>query len=672
MKGMDILNALEGVKDNFVVSAGEFRQGKQARKAVPMKKIFLLAAVISLMFLLVGCAVVYVLRLQDMSIGQETYVQEFDESGKRIDPVEKERELVTFRGRSDAPLVKAMAEWAAFQESYDPDGKLMTDEANLGSIPDQYEYTYGCYTQEMVEKVNELADKYNLKLLDTYLLIQRYQADVFLQETGIGSLQREGGNYHIKHMSGVFYLPSNFKMEMDLSCDTYPGGITAAYYYCQKDYFYPAFSSPTGVDLNAVEQWDYQASDGSHLLLTLDAKGTGHIFSEQDDAIVDFVINGNLSGSQYPKPEEIITKKDMEQIADSFRYDVKPKNVDRADFEAKLQASEEAENAKQPEFPTYQGYSEYVESLIIREEPDVQYTYFDLNGDKKDELLISRDGLIDEALFLMDDGTVENRCMGQMFLCETGGVGDHVTFPDEDSEWYNFYEPAGGSYYDQACYPGNHIVQIIREGKNWEKCTDIGTEEPISQADAEAMIASYPSIQLDWYPIMDYTLDNGMTLGDYLRQKDEKLSGDSLLQKYRESISDDGHHTHYRIQDINGDGVEDLLLSGDGTRFWIAMTYRYGQVQPLFVSDFTFCQDGVLMSRDVRYMDPGVEAERYSFFRYDGFEKTTLALLWFHKDTATWTKTLYGEPISEAEAQAILAKYSEIDQGMKPLSELLG
>ena len=71
---------------------------------------------------------------------------------------------------------------------------------------------------------------------------------------------------------------------------------------------------------------------------------------------------------------------------------------------------------------------------------------------------------------------------------------------------------------------------------------------------------------------MDYPLDeSGLTLGSYLKAKDVQPSDDELLQIYKDCLSRAGSdlfYTHYRIMDINGDGVKDLLLSGGGERYW--------------------------------------------------------------------------------------------------------
>ena len=61
MKAMDLLVGFGSVKDSYVISAEEFRQGKQKAQSKRMstRKMWLIAAVIALMLLLVGCAVAY-------------------------------------------------------------------------------------------------------------------------------------------------------------------------------------------------------------------------------------------------------------------------------------------------------------------------------------------------------------------------------------------------------------------------------------------------------------------------------------------------------------------------------------------------------------------------------------------------------------------------------------
>ena len=74
-------------------------------------------------------------------------------------------------------------------------------------IPNQYEYTYGCYTQDMIAKVDKIAAKYDLTLLEEWLPFQAWQSDIFLAESGIGSLVQTDSGAEMTRLSGMFYPP---------------------------------------------------------------------------------------------------------------------------------------------------------------------------------------------------------------------------------------------------------------------------------------------------------------------------------------------------------------------------------------------------------------------------------------------------------------------------------
>ncbi|HBJ17049.1 MAG TPA: hypothetical protein DDY81_04415 [Clostridiales bacterium] len=662
MTGKDLLTAMSGIDGRYIEEAAP----AAAPKRRSLRRPLLVAAAIAAALLLVGCGIVYALRLQDMSIGKETYTQRFDDKGKAIDPVEKSLDIITPYGRSGDAIQQALKEWYEFQESYDPDGALMTNEPDIPDIPNQYEYTYSCYTQEMVDKVNEIAAKYDLKLLDVPIVFQRYQSDIFLEETGIRSLLLPDSDAQMLELVGELFLPYNIYMEFQITTEN-ADSPWGHYCYTRKDYF------PEGVakrmDLSSYEQWDHTAPDGTKLLLALSSKGQGEIIAEQENAMIMISIDGNRTQSDYPDASEVMTKAELESIADQFDYSIQPKEVNRAVVEEKLAAAE-ADYQAEHSIVTYTNFSDFLKSIVYIPDESRQYIFYDLNGDGVDELLLGQDGAFTDWLE-MENGEVMFRGFGDAtYICQ-GNIVEEYQAPDMywDIEWHHYYKSVTGDR--------DRIVSVKRDGDKWYRSYDIfdRDETEISQTEAEAIIAQYPRIQLEWKPLMDYPLDeSGLTLGNYLKAKDVQPSDDELLQIYRDYVNkarSDLLYTHYRIMDINGDGVKDLLLSGGGESYWSVWTYRYGNRYPLAHMDFYLCEDNVIESVELVHRGKGVEIEGTTFLRFNGFDLETLDFVAYNKATASWQSDYIGTPMSEADAKAILAKYSRIDQGMQPISQLL-
>ena len=679
MNGKDLLIGLGYISssyfeeaENAVLTVTPLSHRKSLRRPL------LVAAIIALTLLLVGCAVVYALRLQDMSVGKETYTQRFDEDGRYIDPVEKTKDIVVFTAPGNEAQQKAMLEWFDYLESYDPDGDLMTNDPALPHIPDQYEYTYSCYTQDMVDKVDEIAEKYGLKLLDTWIPFQRYQSHIFLEETGIGSLLLPNSCAEVKGMAGMLYPPYNFHMEFSLVTEADPNGLLVSVSYERNDYF-PRSYMGSRFDLSTIEQWDHTARDGTQVLLALSNKGQGYIIGESGNGMVYIFIDGNRSRSAYPGKNEIISREELEMMADLFDYSMEPEEIDRAVIEARLQESEEAYRAENTYVPeVYGSFNDYLMNNTFRDDPRHQYTFYDLTGDGVEELLLGYNGAYSTWL-TTKDGEVIIQMTGGAYLCE--GPVLEVSYRSNkyfDYEEYFYYATVSDTVIDDIDKQiGKNLESIVRKKDQWYRITEenyLLVETPISEEEASEVLARYPRMQLDWKPLTEYPLDaEGYTLGDYLNEKDVRVSDKELLSIYKDFLANeaDDFYTHYRILDINGDGVDDLLLSGDGEKFWDVWTYRFGKITNVLVGDFYLCTNNVLVFQSIDYQDTGVEVETQEFRRYDEFSRETLAYIAYNKATASWQSDYYGTPMDEAEVNRILEKYPRIDQGMCLISELL-
>ena len=679
MTGKDILISLGDIDPKYYI---EGEEGTLTINHSRVRKSVLIAAVIALAAVLVGCAVVYALRLQDMSIGTETYTQSFDENGKAIDPVEKTRDILTLYGHSGDAIQSAMKEWYAFTESYDPDGELMDNIPDHPEIPNSFEWTYSCYTLEMADKLQEIANKYNLKLLEEWIPFQVWQGGIFLEETGVGSLARPDSGAEVTRISGMFYPPQNFNMDFELALDGFDSKIWGRASYARKDYFPRDF--PGGMDLSLFDQWDYTAADGTKLLLALSNKGSAYIIAQPENAMLIYWIDGNFSGSAYPTAEKILTKKQLEQIADVFDYSVQPHDVDRVAVQAKLDAAQAEYDAEHTyEEPQWGDFSQAMKEKFYRADENAQYAFFDLTGDGTEELLLDEigNGTIREW-YTVQNGQVECLWGNDNYLCEGRVLDSYDSMPEYDQEYHCYTKADTDTAWmdlDQESH-GDLICILTKRNGQWYYATDYNQDgEQITAEEAQAIMDKYPRIEIDWKPAMEYPISETQTVRDYLNEKDVRVSHEELMQLYREQLTKrDNHYSHYRILDINGDGVEDLLLKGENDSligntdfYWVALTYRYGLVQGLDIGDFYLCEDGVLEHVETRHKDIGVEIDGHEFVRLKDFRQETLGFAAYNKADASWQSDWKGTPITESEANATLSQYPRIDQGMRPISELL-
>lgn len=155
MKSMNLLLALGNVKDGYILAAEEFREGKPRR--IAPKRLWLIAAVIALCLVLVGCAVAYALRLEDMAFGQK-HQEYYDGSSQTVT-------LLSIQGVQGTPGYQATREWYEWLETYDQDMSVYhSEEAFSEDFGEEY-LAYNLYSREMKDKLDEICQKYGLELL---------------------------------------------------------------------------------------------------------------------------------------------------------------------------------------------------------------------------------------------------------------------------------------------------------------------------------------------------------------------------------------------------------------------------------------------------------------------------------------------------------------------------
>lgn len=123
----------------------------------PKPRLVLIAAVIALAALLVGCAALYVLHLQDMAFadGQRTGTNGSTGTWFKL----------SLQGVEGTPGYLAQKEWHEWLETYDPNDEIYhSEEAFSEDFGEEYE-AYLLYTRAMKDKLDEICAKYRLNLL---------------------------------------------------------------------------------------------------------------------------------------------------------------------------------------------------------------------------------------------------------------------------------------------------------------------------------------------------------------------------------------------------------------------------------------------------------------------------------------------------------------------------
>ena len=154
MNGKNILIGLSYI-DRKLIEEAEMDTIPAAHRGSVLRKPFLLAAVIALMLALVGCAVVYAMKMHDLKIGERTVVQtqDFDTEAKQT-----HLDVLSLQGIQNSPAYLANQEWLAFTNSYTP------QRGDYWESPEAY-WAYNVLDQNMVDKVDELCNKYGLKVI---------------------------------------------------------------------------------------------------------------------------------------------------------------------------------------------------------------------------------------------------------------------------------------------------------------------------------------------------------------------------------------------------------------------------------------------------------------------------------------------------------------------------
>ena len=176
-------------------------------------------------------------------------------------------------------------------------------------------------------------------------------------------------------------------------------------------------------------------------------------------------------------------------------------------------------------------------------------------------------------------------------------------------------------------------------------------------------------------PIAEYPMDeNGTTLREVAQQNTAKLTEAERLAIYAEIIKNDQEKAYipsnfYCLMDINGDGIEDLLLGETADYFGDAYTIFNGKSATIhFWSHMNMCEGNIL-----EISGSSTESETHNYYQMDADGRTYIETVSYQYYPEVWIRQdgVDGEQveITKSEFDDIVASYPRIALDMKPISE---
>jgi len=212
-------------------------------------------------------------------------------------------QLITLQGFPGTPEYAAAVEW---QEYYNTLDIWMILQVHGDTVmPEEYWY-YAAYSPEMVYKVFEIAEKYDLALLGK-MLPDNMTSQQYLDSIANGPLFTDSSieYWGYRYDNGTFQFDSDYN------------GIGFQFRACRKGVFDTVFLNIG--DLDDYEQWEYQNVFGTQLILAQSGYKSLVLLDIDDFFIVVNVLEGT-SGSTWNSTPKALSRSDFEAFADLIDF----------------------------------------------------------------------------------------------------------------------------------------------------------------------------------------------------------------------------------------------------------------------------------------------------------------------------------------------------------------
>ncbi len=336
MNGQEIFLGLSYISRKYIEEAETETVSGGAGKAHRIRRPFLLAAVIALALLLVGCAAVYVLKMEHVKISSGTDQRDYSlVDGVYVkDPHTIDTTTLSMAGLKGSNAYKACADFYAYETELRASASASGD--------------WTGYDDAINAKAQELAEQYGLKpegqpltFRTTRNLCNALGVERFVRNSQDVSIDVDQG---FCRDSGNFFVLLRFAFPEDQGYEvTYTSG---ALYWNRQDTFSREYF--TLEDRGDWVERNYTTSAGNTvLILTSPSQERGYIICDRGDALMTVWLDANpelLSEDAGVVSAEYLhmTDAQLDIVADALDFAIQPNVPTQADVDAQAAPPQEA------------------------------------------------------------------------------------------------------------------------------------------------------------------------------------------------------------------------------------------------------------------------------------------------------------------------------------------
>ena len=224
-------------------------------------------------------------------------------------------DVMSLQGLAGSPEFEANARWQAFYDSYDPDGAILASIGNSDTGLEPRYDAYPCYTREMADTLDAIAEESGLELLSGLTLYGAAELPDWMRSI----LPQSCGAFDHCTYDAYSFDNGSFKTEgAFLFCDAQWPYETNYQFVCNRKGYLSVSYLAIG-DADDYTQWAYETASSVTVTLALGPDKALIIADLPDAYLVVNVLDVRVGDVQ--RGEATLPAGILEAMADAFRFD---------------------------------------------------------------------------------------------------------------------------------------------------------------------------------------------------------------------------------------------------------------------------------------------------------------------------------------------------------------